>query len=680
MTTQDTLNEFAENLKQDVLALAESEDHEQMLADSFTQTVFEILSEAGEFEDPLVCYHRATGMEISGYAVDEDEGRLDIFLSIHTNVTPPETVTRQRVDVAFRRLRSFFDWSLKGSYADLEESSPVFDMASYIYQVRNNLTQVQLCVITDGRTTVEALPQETIGDISLNMSLWDIVRLHRLSTSGQERGSISIDFEKRFGEPIPCLLAESRQQGYRAFLALLPGTVLRDIYAEFGPRLLERNVRSFLQARGKVNRGIRDTISREPERFLAYNNGITLTGETVHLTGGGVALAISQIDGLQIVNGGQTTASLLATNRGRADLSEVYVAAKLIEIETGDHDGLVRDVSRYANTQNRITEADFSANDPFHVRLEELSRTTWAPPVGGTQRQTKWFYERARGQYQDARASEQTPARRRAFLIEHPSQQRFNKTDVAKFENTWDQLPHIVSRGAQKNFSDYMIRLGGRDQLVVDRSYFERLIGKAILFRTAEGIVQRQEFGGYRANIVTYTIALLSHATSHRLNLERIWRDQSLTSATQEAIARTSHEIFRIITDPPSARNITEWCKSEKCWDAVRTNASRDSVDLMRDELLAADAARRNHRRAISEYSASYVKDLERVVAVSSDGWRILAGWGAETNALDPSQRKLALDLSKAVRSGRSISPQEAERAVSILTRAEELGFQPVAS
>ena len=162
------------------------------------------------------------------------------------------------------------------------------------------------------------------------------------------------------------------------------------------------------------------------------------------------------------------------------------------------------------------------------------------------------------------------------------------------------------------------------------------MIGKAILFRTAEGIVQRQEFGGYRANIVTYTIALLSHATSHRLNLERIWRDQSPTSATQEAIARTSHEIFRIITDPPSARNITEWCKSEKCWDAVRTNASRDAVDRMRDELLAADAARRNHRRAISEYSASYVKDLERVVAVSSDGWRILAGWGAETNALDP--------------------------------------------
>ncbi len=678
MTTQNTLQEFAENLQQDVLALAESEGNEQMLADSFTQAVFDMLSEAGEFEAPLVCYHRATGMEVSGYAVDDDEGRLDLFLSIHTNVAPPETVTRQRVNVGFRRLRSFFDWCIKGRYIDLEESSPVFDMALHIYQVRNDLTQVRLCVITDGRTTVETLPQDTLGDISLTMSLWDIVRLHRLSTP--ERGSISIDFQERFGEPIPCLQAQSSQQGYRAFLALFPGAILRDIYADFGPRLLERNVRSFLQARGKVNRGIRDTISKEPERFLAYNNGITLTGEAVHLTGEGAALAISRIDGLQIVNGGQTTASLLATDRGRADLSEVYVAAKLIEIETGDvQDELVRTVSRYANTQNRITEADFSANDPFHVRLEELSRTTWAPAVGGTQRQTKWFYERARGQYQDARTSELTPARRRTFSEEHPTQQRFSKTDLAKFENTWDQLPHIVSRGAQKNFADYMVRLGERDQVVVDKLYFERLIAKGILFRTAERIVQRQEFGGYRANIVTFTIALLSRATSQGIDLERIWREQVLTPAMQEAIAKASHEVHRIITNPPGARNITEWCKSEKCWDAVRTGASREAVGLIRDDLLGADATRRENKRAVSELSSSYVQNLKRVVAVSSEGWHTLLVWGAETNALDASQRQLALRLSKAMRSGRMVSSEEAERAVAVLDRADELGFQPVA-
>ena len=148
----------------------------------------------------------------------------------------------------------------------------------------------------------------------------------------------------------------------------------------------------------------------------------------------GGSSAVAKLDGLQIVNGGQTTASLLGTNRGRADLAQVYVAAKLIEIRDGDvHDELIRNVSRYANSQNRISEADFSANDPYHVRIEEFSRTIWAPALEGTQRQTKWFYERARGQYQDAKASKATPARRRAFSVEHPTRQRFAKTDLAKF-------------------------------------------------------------------------------------------------------------------------------------------------------------------------------------------------------------------------------------------------------
>ena len=213
MTSDNTINDFAENLKQDVLAIAESEEHEQMLADSFAQIVFDMLSEAGEFEDPMVCYHRATGMEVSGYAIDEDEGRLDLFHSIHTNNSPPETVTRQKVNVGFRRLRRFFDWSFKGGYVDLEESSPVFDMSSHIYQVRDSISQVRLCIITDGRTTVEVLPEDSMGDINFNSSIWDIVRLHRLSSSGMERGSIVIDFQERYGEPIPCLQAESFQQG-----------------------------------------------------------------------------------------------------------------------------------------------------------------------------------------------------------------------------------------------------------------------------------------------------------------------------------------------------------------------------------------------------------------------------------------------------------------------------------
>ena len=518
---------------------------------------------------------------------------------------------------------------------------------------------------------------QQLDDIIISSSLWDAVRLHRLAISGRQRESISVDLAERFGEPLPCLPADSTQEGYRAFLMLIPGDVLRAIYADFGPRLLEANVRSFLQARGKVNRGIRDTISREPERFLAYNNGITLTAETVELCDGGSGgSAIKRLDGLQIVNGGQTTASLLATERGRANLSQVHVAAKLIEIAEGEvQEELVRNVSRYSNSQNRISEADFSSNDPFHVRIEELSRTIWAPALGGSQRQTKWFYERARGQYQVARASETTPARRRAFSAEHPTRQRFTKTDLAKFENTWDQLPHVVSRGAQKNFSDYMIRMVERDQAAIDRTHFERLVAKAILFRTSERIVQRQNFGGYRANIVTYTLALLSNATSQRLDLNRIWREQNLPRDLQEVIAELSHGVHQIITNPPTAQNITEWCKAERCWEIVRNSVSQSPIKRIEHELLNTAATRSEQKRSLTNISSDHVENLRRLVEVSSEGWKMLADWGTQTGAIDPAQRQLSLRIGRALQRGNSIRPSDAERAVEILDRARELGF-----
>ena len=627
-----------------------------------------------------MCYHQSRGMEVSGYLLDEEEGRLDVFLSIHTNTAPPETVPRQRVDVAFRRLHTFVEWCLNGGFTDLEESSPVFDMATHIYGHRGSLSQIRFCVITDGRTTVETLPQDVLGGVPVSRSLWDIVRLHRLITSGQQRETISIDLRESYGGPLPCLQADSTEEGYRAFLTLIPGSLLRGIYSDYGTRLLERNVRSFLQARGKVNRGIRDTIAREPERFLAYNNGITLTAESVELCSNGGMTTITRLDGLQIVNGGQTTASLLATGRGRADLSQVHVAAKLIEIQSGEsHDDLVRNVSRYANSQNRVSEADFSANDPFHVRVETLSRTVWAPAAVGTQLDTRWFYERARGQYQVAKAAEPTQARRRTFSLVHPTRQRFAKTDLAKFESSWDQLPHIVSRGAQKNFSDFMIRLADRVQVEPDQAYFERLVAKAILFRETGRIVQRQSFGGYRANIVTYTVALLSNATDRRLDLERIWRQQALGEKLQGVIADLAHGVHEIITNPPQGRNITEWCKTEGCWDVVQEKASNASVSRLADEVMSSDAVRRESRRSLSDLPDEYVENMRRVLEINSEGWRLLAAWGTETHALVASERQLASRIARVLQSGRTINSADARRAVEIIERANQLGYHAVA-
>ena len=431
---------------------------------------------------------------------------------------------------------------------------------------------MRLFLFTDGLTTLQTKKNQVKDGVNYSFNIWDLRRTYRCVTSGQKREAIEINFQTQYGSVIPCLAMPESQADYSAYVAIIPGEILCKIYAEYGSRLLERNVRSFLQAKGNVNKGIRQTILKEPYRFLAYNNGISATAEAVQLVdlpNGGQGIA--EIRDFQIVNGGQTTASLYqAVRKDKADLSGIYVQTKLTVVERDRMDEIVPLISRYANNQNKVSEADFSANDPFHIRIEELSRTIWAPAVDGTQRQTRWFYERARGQYADAKNRESTPAKQKAFTLAHPTAQKFTKTDLAKFEHTWDQLPHVVSLGAQKNFAKFIVGLAEKNRPEPDEIYFHRLVAKAILFKNAERIIQDERFGGYRANIVTYTLAYLSYRTDQRIDLNWIWRHQGIPPDLQQMIATLSRKVHQVITTPPDGRNVTEWCKKEACWQAVQ--------------------------------------------------------------------------------------------------------------
>lgn len=678
MSAHDELSAFANTLRQEVLLDADLEGEEALLPDAFTRIVLETLEEAGEIEAGQCCYHRDHGIEVSGYGVGEDDEVIDLFTTIYRGEDAPTTVGKQDIDTAFRRLEAFWTKASDSYHHALEDSSEVFDMALRIHEVRPRVAKVRLFLLTDGISRSEFRIGEEVDGVEISYHIWDIRRLHRLATSGQRREPIEIDFVSRFGKAIPCLHAPGNGADYAAYLAIFPGDVLNEIYAQYGPRLLELNVRSFLQARGKVNQGIRRTILEEPERFLAYNNGISCTVSEIELTelpGGG--RGIRSMKGLQIVNGGQTTASLHhAVRRDKADVSHIHVQAKVTVVDKERLNELVPLVSRYANSQNRINEADFSANDPFHVRVEELSRTIWAPATGGTQRQTRWFYERARGQYADALGREGTSARQRKFKQEHPSNQKFTKTDLAKFENTWDQLPHVVSRGAQKNFAEFTLRLASRGKVVPDASYFQQLVAKTILFRRAERLVSAQDFGGYRANIVTYTLAYLAHHTAHRLDLDRIWREQDISDALGEAIVDVSHEVHRVLTNPPGGANITEWAKKEACWDRIRELAIGVPVGL-EAELISFERARKT--RPVSGIDAPDEEErklIADVAAVPAETWFELSHWAKQTGNLQGWQRAIAFSLGKRAGQGRDPSRKQAVQAMQILEEAGRLGFR----
>jgi hypothetical protein len=572
------LPDFSAHYHQQVLARCAHADDGQMREEAFTEEVLEDLTEAGEISEAELCYFRSKGRrgvpatKLNAYCFSGDGSTLDLFVSIYHGSGEGEAVPASQVVEHFALARGFLARARSGFYTELEESHEAFDLARRIYEQADALTTVRVFLLSDG---VAKLPKgagfeaEPVGELELRPVLWDIAKLHQFHESGRQREEITINFARDFGGAIPCLGEEDATGEYWTFLAFFSGPLLARIYGEHGPRLLERNVRSFLQVRGKVNKGLQETIAEAPHRFLAYNNGISGTARAIDLeqVGKGLYLLNSATD-FQIVNGGQTTASLFhAWKNEKADISQVMVQVKLtLARSTTSLAEFVPLISLYANSQNKVNTADFSANGPFHQRLEELSRTVWAPAIGGLERGTRWYYERARGSYLDDKARAGTPAQVRQWEREHPLAQKFTKTDLAKFENTWEELPHFVSRGAEKNFAHWTAAHDDQGWPIVDEQYFRRLVAKAILFRRTEHIVAAQEFPGYRANIVTFSLAWLARRSDRRIPLDEIWRAQALPTRLANTIDAVAHAARRHITAPPGGRNITEWCKKEECW------------------------------------------------------------------------------------------------------------------
>ena len=679
MNLNDGLIPSAEDLRQRVLVRAEAEGAEALHSHALTDLMIEELIEMGEIEEGQACFYRGQRREVSGYGIQDDDETLNLFITLYVErpMTPLVSVSGTDINKAFEKLITFFSWAISGDYATMEEASPAFDMVDNIYSRRKTCQRLRLYLITNGLARLEFKAPEKLGDLSISYHIWDVRRRHRYLTSGVHNEPIYIDFEQDFDCVIPCVSAPLDSADYESYLAILPGSLLGQIYGKYGPRILELNVRSFLQARGKINAGIRKTIKEEPTRFLAYNNGISATAEGVELVdldSGGKAL--KAITGLQIVNGGQTTASIYhASKRDKYDISQVYVQMKLTVVQEKLHE-IVPLISRFANSQNKVNEADFSANDPFHVRIEALSRAIWAPATDGTLGQTKWFYERAHGQYQDALGREGTAAKEREFKKIHPMSQRFTKTDLAKFENTWDQFPFLVSMGAQKNFREFALRLGKRGQIEPDEEFFKQHIAKALLFKCTEKIVSDQQFGGYRANIVTYSIAYLVNRTASRINLDRIWKEQNISPGLTAAIKLISHPVHESITSPPGGRNIGEWCKKKECWERILGLTISYPLEL-EPELLPLNGQRSKRAESGIEKLLPEEEDCIRIVSqVPATTWFEISNWAKETSQLASWQRSLAFSLGGLVARGKSPSIKQAVHGLKLLREAERLGYR----
>lgn len=579
------LEQFALDLHQEVRARAGASDNPQFHEAAFTEEVLERLTDHNEtggwecFEDPLNAKNRGKqpAAKVNGWALSGDGATLDLFVSLHHGEGTVVEVGLPEARKQLQLLRGFLQRALEGLHTELEEASGPFRAAAQIHAAKETLCTVRLFLLTDGVVRSLKLEAEPIAGLELRPVVWDLEKLARLRTGSRE--VIELDFKNAYGGAVPCLEMVDPTGEYRTYLAFLPAKVLAQIYGEHGQRLLERNVRAFLQAKGKVNSGLQKTLKEEPHRFLAYNNGLCCTAAQVRAPGQSGHAMLEWVKDFQIVNGGQTTASIFhALKKEKTDVSHVTVQVKLTVLSKPERVAeIVPLISRYANSQNKVNTADFSANGPFHHRMEHLSRMVWAPAKSGLERGSHWYYERARGSFADDRARQGTPAKKADWDRENPKEQKFTKTDLAKFEHVWLGRPHLVCWGAEKNFVKLAEWMDEEGEPVVDENYFRHTVAKAVLWRTTEKLFDQLDLSGYRSNTVAYAAAWLADRAGRRIDLDKIWQTQRLPASICDAlqtVCRTAHAYLSGLHG-----NVNEASKKADCWNAFRGREIEISAD-----------------------------------------------------------------------------------------------------
>lgn len=543
----------------------------------FAEIVMQHMSEIGMTFEPVVCHYAAkisnANLRLTGYSVSDDGDQLDLFVSLYTGVDEITLIPDTETKTAASQCARFITECAKGTLArTIDQSHEAHALALTIQESYANLDQIRIYVLTDRQAKAKNFKPLDVKGKTVKLEVMDIERLHRHWSAGKPRDEIVLDFAEICGSGLPCVYVPRVKEDYDSALTVFPGETLRYVYEKYGPRLLEANVRSFLSVTGKVNKGIRDTLKGAPERFMAYNNGIVVIADEVRLgrTEDGTP-AILWMKGMQIVNGGQTTASVYFTKKKspEVDLRHVRVPAKVLILHSADLEAeevLISSISRFANSQNSVRQADLSANKPFHVEIEKLSTTTYCPDGIG-----RWFYERATGSYNTMLSREgTTPARLKKLKEAMPTSRKITKTDLAKYLNAWVQKPDVVSLGAQKNFEKFMESVEDQEESASapDIQFYKQMIAKAIFFKTAHKLV-RPMFPAFQANVAAYLVSISAKLIGDKIDLDRIWQQQDLSRQLKGQLSVWASEVNEILHRSANGRMISEWAKKPECWAIV---------------------------------------------------------------------------------------------------------------
>lgn len=523
---------------------------------ALTEMMVEYIQNVGDVNEVNYCsFNTGNGEAIDawGYSGDEDMMSVDLFLTVLVDPEKSNTLPKSEIERHFKWMEKFFERSQSGTMF-----SRITDKRSDLYQIAQlindaeKVDRVRMFLMTNAivPTNLEIDEKETEEGTIMEYHLWDVKRIKKHDDILRGKEAVVVDFEDKGFHPLPCIKMPDVSKRVECYLAIIPGEILSRIYNDYHQHILEQNVRTFLQFKGASNKGIRDTLighkptaaqkakgdkerPAEPDMFFSYNNGISTTATDIEIRETEQGPVITKITDWQIVNGGQTTASISAVvkmkNTDPDMIKQVFVAMKVSVIKDKEtKEDLVPRISQFANTQSAVKKSDFGINEPFLQELEQQSRSIWVKNSMNKEI-SKWFFERTHGQYMDKAKHTANAKEEREYYAEYPKNQMFDKTTLAKCVMSWEQEPHTVCKGGEACYTAFFKKMS-QSKARFDEKAFMQTIGKLILFRTIDAYYGKDgiNLAGYKANMVAFTMSVLSKITNKAIDFESIWRQQSV--------------------------------------------------------------------------------------------------------------------------------------------------------
>ena len=690
---EEGLKLFIEQLRGEISSrsmFASDEGDGQFSEEAFTEYVSEILVEDAEevTSDISLCYHQSRGVKLNAWNLNDQENELTLIVTHYSNINDGgsfEKLGKTEIDKRFKRCKKFFNDSIRGGL-QADDSMTSFEVSNLIRNAFKSLDVVKIILITDCSTGSMPGKEDIEGNIKFDYRIWDIERIFRQITSGEVAEPINLNFEELSEEPIELVKADNSNKGYGTYLGFLTAELLFNMYDKHGLRLLQKNVRAFLQARSNVNKGIRDTILHNPQKFLAYNNGLTVIATNVDIEDvGNNCFILKSAEDFQIVNGGQTCASIWHTKeKNKIDISNIQLVMKLnvIQDEVISKD-MAPKISEYSNSQNAVNIADFSANDPYQIDIEKWSLSTYVPDPTGGSGATMWFYERARGSYQETKNRERTPARMRQWGNKFPKHQMMTKLTWAKAQMACLCRPHDVSWGPMINFKKFVVYVKEQkhiqNEIVVDQEYFKEGVAKEILFRSVYKVITKQTAahgGDNKPHLTAYSIAYYVHKIGgvHKIDFDKIWNTQKIDKEMEVVFDELAIKIRDLVKKEAGDGNKVTFMKKIECWEKIKshpfklTSFTKNHFEGIKDQKIE-DKVEEEVKEE-EENKQDYLQNQKL--------WFDLWEWGKATKLLKPINQLRAKDLCDNIIFGKfhkNKTKRMKDAATLIINEARDNGF-----